>query len=38
MEATLKAKALGVAVKSSLPETPSERIMPGWDPRTRGDK
>jgi hypothetical protein len=38
MEATLKAKALGVAVKSSLPETPSERIMPGWDPWTRGDK
>jgi hypothetical protein len=26
MEATLKAKALGVAVKSSLPETPSNRI------------
>jgi integrase/recombinase XerD len=26
MEATLKAKALGVAVKSSLPETQSERI------------
>jgi hypothetical protein len=26
MEATLKAKALGLAVKSPLPETPSERI------------
>ena len=26
MEVTLRAKALGVAVKSSLPETPSERI------------